>query len=171
MRDKFGRFMKGNKPTNKTHFQKGNQINKGRKPTNAFLMGHIPWNKKPLLKFICKNCKEIYYRPQWILNQNKGKTEFCSRRCKGIYWRKYFSDKNNLAWVGGKMTYRGRDWITQRQKILERCKGYCEKCGKFIGNSIPVHHKIPYRNSRINHLSNLLAVCQSCHMKIEYQRH
>ena len=150
-------------------FQKGNQINKGRKPTNAFQKGCIPWNKKPLLEFICKNCKRKYYRPQWIINQNKGKTEFCSVKCKNLYWKNYFSGKNNPSWVGGKMTYRGRNWLVKREQVIKRCKGFCKKCHKFIGKSISVHHKIPYRNGRINHLSNLIALCQSCHMKLEYR--
>jgi len=150
-------------------FQKGNQINKGRKPVNAFPKGHMPWNKKPMIKFICNNCKTIYYRPQWILNQNKGKTDFCSLKCKSIYWKLNFSGDKNPAWVGGKMTYRGRDWLKQREKVITRCKGSCEICGQFVGKSLPVHHKIPYRNGRINHLSNLLGVCKSCHMKLEHK--
>jgi len=167
MRDKLGRFIKGNKPINKTHFKKGNQINKGRKPTNAFKLGNIPWNKKSWQKFRCKKCNQIYSRPQWILNQNKGRTYFCSMKCKNLYWKERFSGHNNPAWVGGKMTYRGRNWIIQREKIVKRCKGFCERCHKFIGNSIAVHHKIPFRNKKINCLSNLIALCQSCHMKVE----
>jgi HNH endonuclease len=151
-------------------FQKGNQINKGRKPTNAFSKGCVPWNKKPFLKFICRNCQKEYQRPQWIINQNKGKTDFCSKKCHSLYWKNFYSGKNNPYWVGGKMTYRGRDWLIQRGKVIIQCKGYCEKCNKFVGKSIPIHHKIPYRNGRINHLSNLIALCQSCHMKSEYQK-
>ena len=167
MRDKFGRFVKGHKPTNKTRFKKGNQINKGRYPVNAFPKGHIPWNKKSPLEFICKNCGKIYYRPQWIVNQSKGKTDFCSIECKSIYWKEHFSGEDSPDWVGGEMTYRGRDWLRQRKKIVEICKGYCEECHKFVGKSISVHHKIPYRNGGINHLSNLIGLCQSCHMKLE----
>ena len=150
-------------------FKKGNQIRKGRKPVNAFPKGYIPWNKKPLLEFVCKNCNSVFYRHHWIVKQNKGKADFCSLKCKSSYWDANFPGDKNPNWVGGKMTYRGRDWTKQREKVIKRSNGSCEICGKFIGKSLPVHHKKPYRNGRINHLSNLIGVCQSCHMKLEYK--
>jgi hypothetical protein len=138
-----------------------------RNKLGQFVKGNTPANKKPWIKLICKNCSASFERPKWILNQNKGKADFCSLKCKSIYWKNNFSGNNNPHWVGGKMTYRGRDWKKLREKIIKNCGGYCSDCGKFVGKSISIHHIIPYRDCRINKLSNLIPLCQSCHMKRE----
>lgn len=59
-----------------------------------------------------------------------------------------------------------------RQKVLERCKGRCEKCGKTIAVKVNgkwvmrgggVHHKKALCEGGGNELANLAGLCNPCH--------
>lgn len=151
----------------------GNQINAGRKPANAFTSEQVRGNKNPRwvdpIKITCTNCGTIFEQKPWLVRQNKTKTgfKFCSQKCKGEYMR----GENNPLYVGGEMTYRGRNWKDQRAKAIKRDNGKCQDCKKKMGDSIPVHHIRPFREfasvEEANHLENLICLCQSCHMKRE----
>ena len=149
---------------------------------NSHASGHEPANKgkpspfrgKRIVEYVsekCAYCKNEIERPPHVAKRKKGILAFCSVACRSKYRRKYESGTSSPFWVGGPTTYRGRGWIESRAKAVERDNGTCAACGKFIGNSIPVHHITPFRmfNSpqKANQLDNLECLCQSCHMKRE----
>lgn len=144
----------------------GNTLRKGKRPANAFPVGH---NKgKRLVKYItivCENCGKAFEQAPWMSRQNK--TRYCSSECHFSHSR----GENHPRYVGGPRTYRGRGWIKQRLLVAQRDNGTCQQCGVYKGLSIPVHHITPYRAfsspEEANRPENLICLCQSCHMKKE----
>jgi hypothetical protein len=144
----------------------GNKYRLGLNPSNAFKPGE---NKgKKLVERVhlnCLNCSKEFEVMPWIYKQNK--TKFCSISCRSEYW---IGEKHPM-YKGGPTTYRGKSWTKQRMLAVNRDNGTCVHCKKEIGKSIPVHHIIPYRDyecsETANQLSNLICLCQSCHMKAE----
>ncbi|TYL37253.1 hypothetical protein CV102_18270 [Natronococcus pandeyae] len=70
----------------------------------------------------------------------------------------------------------GPNWTKQRRKCLERDDYQCRICGKTeteIGRRPAVHHITPRREfaasewHQMNALSNLVALCPSCHGTVE----
>lgn len=73
-------------------------------------------------------------------------------------------------WKGGCSMFRGDDWRWQRNTALRRDNYTCQDCGRKRDSAhLAVHHLVPYRISESNSLENLVTLCQSCHMKREYQ--
>lgn len=70
---------------------------------------------------------------------------------------------------------RGENWHQQRQLALERADFECENpsCdadAEHLGQNPDVHHIVPHRFADqydVNHLSNLVALCRSCHSNVE----
>lgn len=154
---------------------RGNQYAKGNGPnktsfTSERVKGknNVKW--KDSLQFTCEFCKNVFERKPWRVAKMKNKTpRFCSREC--FTKSGAFRAEKSTSYVGGKNTYRGRKWPEVRKIVVERDKGICQACNKFIGERIPVHHIIPFREfsteEEANVLENLVCMCQSCHMKIE----
>lgn len=78
-----------------------------------------------------------------------------------------FGDKNP-NWRGGKITYRGPGWNGIREQVKRRDKYTCQKCGS--KENLQVHHIIPYRETKDNSFVNLITLCATCHIAIEYDR-
>jgi 5-methylcytosine-specific restriction endonuclease McrA len=154
--------------------KKGNKWRKGLRPTNSFTSEQAEiFNRVESEYFICKNCGNTFQIKPWIVRQNRTKSglRFCTKQCHSEYMKKEKSGEKSSFYVGGITTYRGRGWIISRREAVKRDKGICQRCGKYIGDSIPVHHIKPYRlfNSvkEANNIDNLISLCQSCHMKYE----
>lgn len=151
----------------------GNQFGKGRRPANAFTSDQVTGPNSPSwvtpIELTCAKCGASFSRKPWVLAQNKSTSghRFCTDACR----REFMRGGNDPRYVGGPTTYRGRGWLVQRMKAVERDGGVCQSCGKSVGDSIPVHHVRPYRQfenaEAANQLSNLICYCQSCHMKHE----
>jgi len=73
----------------------------------------------------------------------------------------------NPNWKGGKITYRGRGWHGIRTMVIRRDKNRCRRCGS--RKQLQVHHIIPYRKNQDNSFDNLVTLCASCHMAVEYK--
>lgn len=75
---------------------------------------------------------------------------------------------------GGWIKDRGPDWLRVRKNILERDNYCCRHCGmtqkesRAKRHALSIHHIIPWRVSHDNGPDNLLTLCQSCHMKEEW---
>lgn len=118
----------------------------------------------------CKMCGQTA-----VIKKHRGR-KFCSHKCA----TQYNSKERHYRWVGpeNKHTTRGRGWATIRAEVLTRDAYTCQKCGLKVRDndrvrgSAPdvanVHHIIPYRETKDNSLSNLVTLCPSCHMKIEW---
>jgi hypothetical protein len=75
---------------------------------------------------------------------------------------------------GGPGAIRKGDWLKQRAIARARDGNTCQCCllsGDAAGKNLPVHHIRPYREfespAEANELSNLITVCQPCHMRLE----
>lgn len=157
------------------HHAIGNKFRLGLKPANAGRKfpersgPSSPTWVAPLI-FTCQYCGNGFTKKPWQVRRAKYKRSvFCSRRCflqSGI-----FQGERSTSWVGGPNGYRGRNWRTARTRAVERDRGRCLRCRKYIGPSIPVHHRRPFREfasaEEANRLGNLVCLCQSCHMKLE----
>lgn len=167
------------------------KTNKGRgcvkgEPTQ-FLMGHVQrvrpcptpkrrygenhpgWTQR--IKCQCKFCHTEFERVPWEMRKKDSTNDFCSAKCRSEYRKQFLSGKNAPDYVGGAQTYRGRSWLKARKMIVDRQNGECAHCKKHVGKSLPVHHIRPFREFKTaeeaNTLSNLVGLCQSCHMKLE----
>lgn len=156
---------------------RGNTRAKGSKPNRTTFTSDMvrgsnnPHWKEPIL-FICEHCKKLFGRKPWEVRRTeklKAPFRFCSRACftqSGV-----FKGEKSVNYVSGKKSHRGRSWAKQRTLTIERDKGACILCSKYLGNKIPVHHIVPFREFKseesANKLDNLVCMCQSCHMKAE----
>jgi len=165
--------------------------------TYGFTEGDIPWNKglkgihlSPETEFkkndprivgennvkyveainlTCEYCDKQFQRKPWELRRRKGKLGvFCSFICYKT-WQREHSKEKSPYWVGGQTTYRGKRWWEIRREILNRDSFTCQICGSTY--NLVVHHITPFREfndeSEANKLSNLITLCQSCHMRLE----
>lgn len=106
----------------------------------------------------------------------------CSQECYKELLSQRFSGANHPNWKGGRVSFRGPNWASQRRKARERDKHTCQACGaKHRKNQtlFHVHHIVPFRNFgyipnqndnylQANQLSNLITLCNSCHMRAEH---
>lgn len=125
----------------------------------------------------CPNCgKAFWYHASWP-------RIYCSRECSnsvnaisnlGDYAT---SGENNPFWDGGGDPYYGPNWRTQRDLARQRDNYECQHCHvseSELSRELHVHHIVKLRtfgeNGYIlgNELSNLIALCPSCHKKAEY---
>ena len=115
----------------------------------------------------CEKCGASFGLKPWVIRQNASR--FCSRKC--FEASECFVGESSSSWVGGQATYRGRNWKAVRAEVVSDQGGDCFDCGRHIGNSLSVHHKRPFREfddaETANERSNLVGLCQSCHMKWE----
>lgn len=72
----------------------------------------------------------------------------------------------NAGWTGGKVTYRGKGWLSAREQARRRDGYKCQKCG--ATKHLEVHHIVPYRLTQDNSLDNLITLCHTCHEKVEH---
>lgn len=91
-------------------------------------------------------------------------------------WMKGRTGKLHHLWRGGKRWWRGKEWATIREVVLERDVHRCTRCGKSkddnmqaCGMPLSVHHIVPYRLSHDNSLDNLRTLCSPCHTWADYQ--
>lgn len=142
--------------------------------------------KRQALKKSCIVCgKEFTYR----IGENR---KCCSTKCRGIYARekrkclycgkefeviksktkKYCSHQcyaNSNRKENQLPKRRGSNWNTIRRRFKENpC--LCEMCKKVVAKDL--HHIIPYKYfkgdfNRANNPSNIIALCQKCHVKSE----
>jgi hypothetical protein len=114
----------------------------------------------------CDQCGTLFASfPSAIV---KGR-RFCTRECTVTY----MTGKNSPHWRGGKCQSHGRYWAYIRGLVLSRDK-VCQNCGAAhspSGRTLDVHHIDPRRNydnqDEANILSNLVALCASCHIQLE----
>lgn len=159
-------------------YAKGNKWRVGLRPSNAFTSESVSGSKNvnwvAPVAAVCKFCGSAFERPPHRAYRPDGTNEFCSISCRGRYRSVFLSGPNSPHWKGGKVTNRGANWHESRTAIIVQQKGFCCHCGIFKGKSLCVHHITPFRmfSSYLdaNALSNLIGLCQSCHMKMEHQK-
>lgn len=130
----------------------------------------------------CVVC-QVWFTPvhYWRGKRTGNRRQTCSEPCRKVYLyprRRSFAGKHNPNWTGNltNRDYRGVGWEKQAEKARKRAQYCCERCGKTQqanGRRLDVHHKIRFfnfTNSReANRLSNLLALCQACHRRVDIE--
>lgn len=153
----------------------GNKFRVGLRPSNAFksedVRGSANPNWKEGIDLVCEHCGSGFKQKPWLARQN-GVARFCGREC--FEESGCFDGEKSPHYVGGITTYRGKGWLTIRVAVVEDQGGNCDMCGVHVGQSLPVHHKRPFREfetaEEANVRDNLVGLCQSCHMKSEPRR-
>jgi 5-methylcytosine-specific restriction endonuclease McrA len=129
---------------------------------------HPGWQEP--IRFTCIFCQVDFLKKPWQTRGGGKKNLYCSIRCRSEH-RKTLCGPNAPDWVGGKLTYHGRDWPEIRARVVAEQAGTCARCEQHVGSSLPVHHIIPFRCFEswddANRRDNLVGMCQSCHMKTE----
>lgn len=109
--------------------------------------------------------------------KKKSGSKFCSVKCKANWTSVNKRGENHKAFKQGRKTYdRGVNWSTQRRRALRRDNSTCQVCGYIKDEGerkIDVHHITPYIEFNsdyisANRISNLITLCRSCHIKIEF---
>lgn len=111
----------------------------------------------------CNTCSVVILRRPTEV----GERNYCSVECRQAVVARFASERcgsKHPRWNGGRLTYRGPNWNTQKTATLERDSRQCQHCPA-IGTD--VHHKIPFRlfddYRQANDLSNLITLCKRCH--------
>lgn len=142
-------------------------------------------------------CPDCYADPEvsgnppqewWGEGSRAVECEYCETEFKVYRWKAenqdvFFCDRDCYArWLSaergpgkaGRNSY-GLYWQYARSKALDRDNHTCQKCGikeADLEESLHVHHIIPVRAfkmpSKAHDLENLVALCSSCHRKIEW---
>lgn len=132
-------------------FKKGHSSSKGK--LNPFYGKMHTEKTKAQLSEIIK-----YQYENGRVPWNKGKPHHQIRGEKHPYWQ------------GGKKSYYGSNWYSQRHRTLERDNYACQVCG-IKNKSSDVHHLKSIRTfsnlEDANTLNNLITLCHSCHIKVE----
>lgn len=103
---------------------------------------------------------------------------YCSKECRYNAVSEQRKGENNPNWIGGceQETWRGANWTRQKRKAKRRDNYTCKKCGSHFKQSsreLHVHHIVPFRlfdtdYESANQLDNLICLCSSCHVTVEY---
>lgn len=141
------------------------------KRTKSHDFGNV-YNYDPTLPIVpCETCGKP-------IRQNNGKRQrnmshhFCSRECYYAFRSKEYRGDKHPQWRGGISYHRGLKWKSLRDKVRERDNYTCQDCGRHeseFKEHLHAHHIIPYdcfnSSKHANKLSNLIALCRSCHIK------
>lgn len=119
---------------------------------------------------VCGQCGNSFKAHPSAIKRGGGK--YCSPQCFGLA----HTGETSYSWRGGHRYYRGKNWGTQRKLAYARDSGICQHCGKKSQKGKPknaVHHIKRFDEFNgdylaANQLTNLITLCQPCHMKAEH---
>jgi hypothetical protein len=147
-------------------------INGERHPHHGKKLGR-PKALPPPVKNRCIQCGKEFKTKACHVDRRK----CCSKQCQSLQYSKSgrWAGANSPTWRGGYDPYYGPSWRKAQRDCRARDK-VCQECGKTPEankKALDVHHKIPFRkfgaerHLEANHLSNLVALCHGCHVKVE----
>lgn len=135
---------------------------------------------KEYLKIVKKHLQEVSQKNIIKHNKSEKGRKIASRNGQKTgpenikkAWELPRISKNHWNWKGGISSLEfekshgmtSQEWQTLAQLIRKRDRFICQYCGK--KRSTSVHHIIPRRVKIDNHPDNLIALCKSCHVKVE----
>ena len=120
----------------------------------------------------CPQCQGVFR----VKNSHAARRKFCSKACMAEWQKIAMAGENGFNWRGGYEPYYGPNWRTQRRNARRRDKYTCQHCGKTeqkLKRQLDVHHIKPFRlfgkrHKEANRLSNLVSLCNRCHLKEEH---
>lgn len=119
----------------------------------------------------CENCKKEILRKRCLIKENSN--FFCSRECGNIYHGKTMVGENHPNWLGGKSFEPYNEFFnTKFKKVIRKrdnqicmlCRTHREK----LKRTLHIHH-INY-DKLLSIKENCLSLCDSCHMKTNFNR-
>jgi len=131
-------------------------------------------NQRTGTPLFCKVCGTEYYRPPSLIKWRG--SNFCSRKCQGIFTGKKQTGCNNCWWKGGvsPLNHRirsGGKFAAWRKLVFGRDNYTCQKCGErsCSGGAVFLHpHHIKsfthYPDLRFE-VANGITLCIICHRK------
>jgi 5-methylcytosine-specific restriction endonuclease McrA len=137
-----------------------------------------------LVRLICAQCGSAFFRKKSAVEKivrshgQPRRRSFCRKECYGAWISANNHGPSHPRWVGGSVEYRGPNWRRQNRAARERDGHQCKRCGDTA--NLQVHHMIPFRSfgyvvgendfyRLANELSNLITLCQTCHVHVEMQ--
>jgi len=156
----------------------GNKYRQGKRPTNAFKSEEVSgaksnkWKGGPLVR-PCDWCGKPVERERNQVTRNEH--FFCDRDCFAEWKSHNWGREGNPSWRGGHANYYGPDWKRQARLARKRDGERCQVCGlESPERKLDVHHIIRFgdfeTSVEANSMDNLITVCHSCHMALEYNR-
>lgn len=118
-------------------------------------------NQRILPPIPCVQCgKDVLRSPAQLATTKRRFGVFCGRQCFG----QFVTGPNNPAFYsGGNPGVYGPMFKSMKPRVLARDGGVCFVCGA-VGK-LDVHHV--NRDKKNNSMLNLVAVCRTCHRKLE----
>ncbi len=101
---------------------------------------------------------EMYLRPQ---------TLFSKSNFQG-YFEQLNPDKNESLTprqIEHRLYLKTPQWLSKREKVIQRANHRCEGCGAYLGTLGQVHHKT-YDNWKDEFLFELIYLCSDCHSRV-----
>lgn len=131
-------------------------------------------NPKPSnkVKLHCETCGKEFFEVPSRIEKN---ARFCSNKCYGA-WREQSGiakgSRNSRYRDGSTMRttarLRSAEWKRIADGVRAERGNNCQVCGREGGRrKLPVHHKIPWEISHDDNTTNLMVVCQSCHVILD----
>jgi len=127
--------------------------------------------RAPRHRRTCGCCGGSFVILNW--QASKGEGQFCSTECRDLGAHIARRDPPGIRLTS---RYYGWSWREAQQAARER-DGRCVDCGitsDEIGRALAVHHIVPFkrygirRHREANALTNLVALCQPCHIRREW---
>ena len=125
-----------------------------------------------LISKICPECNQIFR-----VTPSRQTDLYCTHKCYlAVLGR---GGENNPSWKGGRAHYYGPNWKEQAEKTRKRDNYTCQACGINQDNyyrQLDVHHIKSFKSfglinyKKANRLTNLITLCSSCHIKVEYNK-
>lgn len=139
---------------------------------NKFLSKLITGENHPRysqIKVICDNCGCETYKTK--TEYNKYKNHYCSKECKHEHNPLMYLGENhpryneNLTTEDRFDTRRYYEYYIWRNKVFERDKYTCQKCGDKRGGNLNAHHIKNYSKHKElrTSLENGITFCEDCH--------
>lgn len=124
----------------------------------------------------CATCGKVFSRQKNAVERSKN--QYCGKECFYKAHQDNMAGELNPAWRGGFDPYYGPNWKRQSRRARNRDNHTCQRCGiteADLERKLHVHHKIPLREfdrnfRKANALANLVSLCPSCHIALEWQR-
>lgn len=125
------------------------------------------------VEMACQACGSTYK----VKPSRQSKSRFCSRSCLARWQSENKRGENSPTWRGGYEPYYGPSWRSAMRATRKR-DGVCQRCGRSpeeVGKELDVHHLQPFklfgvkRHAEANRLENLTALCNTCHLLIEWE--
>lgn len=113
----------------------------------------VPWETNR----ICQECGKSFITERYRVRAGFGK--FCSKKCMEKNRTVQYSEED-------KHFYSSATWRKLKKACQEQYDYTCQICG-VRDKSIHIHHMIPRMWGGPDDINNLIALCNSCHIKTE----